>query len=155
MISPINLGEVQAMPCDGFDDLLCQSREEGYGMLERLIVEYRSGANRFSRPGEILLAACVGERLVGLCGRNVDPYLSDPKIGRVRHLYVARDARRCGVGRLLVGAIIQGARGHFRLLTLRADDPQAAAFYRTLGFREWTEGTTATHWIALAETPTR
>jgi GNAT superfamily N-acetyltransferase len=93
--------------------------------------------------------------LVGLCGRNIDPYLSDPKIGRVRHLYVARDARRCGVGRLLVGAIIRGARGHFRLLTLRTDDPQAAAFYRALGFREWTEGSTATHWIALTETPTR
>jgi GNAT superfamily N-acetyltransferase len=99
--------------------------------------------------------------LVSLCGRNVDPYLSDPKIGRVRHLYVARDvyvardARRCGVGRLLVGAIIHGARGHFRLLTLRADDPQGAAFYQALGFRAWTEGPTATHWIALAKTPTR
>jgi hypothetical protein len=60
MTSPINLVEVQTMPCDGFDDLLRQSREEGYGMLERLIGEYRSGANRFSRPGEILLAACAG-----------------------------------------------------------------------------------------------
>ena len=33
-------------------------------------------------------------RLVGVCGLNVDPYLDDPSVGRVRHLYVLVAARR-------------------------------------------------------------
>jgi hypothetical protein len=38
------------------------------------------------RPGEALFVARVGERVVGVCGLNVDPYTAEPRVGRVRHL---------------------------------------------------------------------
>lgn len=106
------------------------------------------GVNRFDLPGERLMLARAGGRLVGVGGLNRDPYAQAPDVGRLRHLYVLRDSRRGGVGTLLVRSILQGAEAHFSLIRLRTDSADAAAFYTRLGFRP-VEAPDATHALPL------
>lgn len=109
------------------------SRIEGYWMLTRLLDEWRDGTGRFSRRGEVLLAAYCDGKLAAVCGLGVDPYVEQRREGRVRHLYVAEAYRRQGVGRLLVKAIADKARLHFPVLNVRATE-NAFEFYEKLGF---------------------
>jgi GNAT superfamily N-acetyltransferase len=129
---------------DGIAPLVLEADREGYAFMQRLEQDWRSGANRFDRAGEALFGAFSGERLVGVGGLNRDPYVRTEGIGRLRHLYVAFDARRRGVGRLLVERIIAEARGSFAVLRLRTPSADAAAFYCRLGFIE-TDEDAATH----------
>ena len=132
------------LPVEGFDVLLQESIAEGYDMLRRLIDDWEADRNRFSRLGERLLSAHKRGRLVGICGRSIDPYTEGPRIGRVRRLYVRREARRQGVGRDLLGAIIADADAHFDKMHVRA--PAAAfSFYRAMGFERLDRDPFATH----------
>lgn len=133
---------------DGFATLLRESLSEGRQMLRRLDENWRSGVNTFSRRGEILLGAFCGLELVGVCGRNVDPYAGDAKSGRVRHLYVRPDRRRHGAGRLLVGEIARSAADFFDRLQLRAPE-DAFRFYESLGFARVPGEDTVTHRLLL------
>ncbi|WP_240230150.1 GNAT family N-acetyltransferase [Devosia lacusdianchii] len=117
----------------GFDDLLQESLAEGHRMLLRFDESWRSGSNRFERPGETVLGLLDDRVLVGICGRNIDPYDINPRAGRVRHLYVGQSVRRRGAGRLLIAAILDGAATHFDYLNTNAPDT-AFAFYERLGF---------------------
>ena len=115
-------------------DLRSESVAEGYQFIARLCDEWRSGANRFDAPGEGLFVAQHSSGLVGVCGLNRDPYVDDPSIGRVRHLYVNPSHRRQGVGRSLVTTLIEAAAVRFRILRLRTT-PGAESFYQALGFQ--------------------
>jgi GNAT superfamily N-acetyltransferase len=121
---------------------------EGHGFVERTGDEWESGANRFDHPGEALFLARIGDRVVGMCGLNIDPYLSDPRVGRIRHLYVLPDFRRQGVGRQLAEACLDQAANGFDRVRLRTVNPQAARFYSSVGFSEVAEDS-ATHSITL------
>jgi hypothetical protein len=59
---------------------------EGHSMVARLSDAWLAGCNRFDRPDEALSGAYAGSRLVGVCGRNIDPYRGDPG---ARPFYVA------------------------------------------------------------------
>jgi GNAT superfamily N-acetyltransferase len=122
---------------------------DGYRFMSRLRTELEDGSNRFYKPGEALFLAWQDDAVVGVCGLNQDPYLGDPRIGRVRHLYVCKGARRFGVGRALVEAVIEAARGAFDTLTLRTENPDASRLYRSLGFSEEPRFNEATHWLAF------
>jgi len=113
-------------------------------MLRRLDENWRNGTNTFSRPGELLLCAHSGSELVGLCGRNIDPYARDARAGRVRHLYVRRSHRGQGVGRLLVQAVAHDAGRYFDYLNTRAPR-EAFPFYESLGFERVADDPTVTH----------
>lgn len=104
---------------DGFAALLQQSLAEGHGMLRRLEENWRLETNTFSRSGEILVGVLSGNALVGICGRNIDPYAGDERTGRVRHLYVQGHHRRHGTGRLLIEAISSDAARYFDHLNAR------------------------------------
>ncbi len=136
------------LPCPGLQPLLADSLADTQSMVRRLWKEWKNGGNRFALPGEALFGAFAGEALVGVCGLNRDPYGGRPDTGRLRHLYVHREHRRGGVGRVLVRAIFEAAQPHFALLELRTISPEAAAFYRHLGFAE-VNRTFATHEVAL------
>src|SRR5688500_12943140 len=82
------------LPDAALAPLVEESLTEGVSFVERLVREHRDGTNRFDRAGEVLFGATIGERLVGVCGLNRDPYLDDPRAGRVRHLYVLSAYRR-------------------------------------------------------------
>jgi GNAT superfamily N-acetyltransferase len=133
---------------DGLGALLAESEQAGSRIVRRLVEEWASGANRFDRPGEALFAAWIDGRLVGVCGLNVDPYSAEPRLGRVRHLYVLSAYRRRGIGRQLVEEVITAARGRFDGLRLSTANPVAARFYEGLGFR-FTEATHCTHVLDL------
>jgi GNAT superfamily N-acetyltransferase len=119
---------------DRFTEMLAESEASGYRFLRRVVDEWESGANRFARPGEALLIAEMGGHWVGVCGLSIDPYLDDPRVGRVRNVYVLADYRGAGIGRRLVEEAISRARGRFESLRLRAEEQGPARLYESLGF---------------------
>jgi GNAT superfamily N-acetyltransferase len=133
--------------------LIDESEQAGLRFVSRLAEEWESGRNRFDRPGEALFGALTDGGLVGVCGLNVDPYAGEPRIGRVRHLYVGMAHRRHGVGRQLVGAVVAAARGSFATLRLSAANPQAARLYETLGFRRRAGDARCTHVLEITAVP--
>jgi GNAT superfamily N-acetyltransferase len=144
------LQRITELPQD-FGDIVRLSLGEEFGAMQRMREDWDPGANRFDCPGEVLLEARLGTRLVGICGLNRDPYAQSSAIGRVRHLYVDPECRRSGVGRALVSKIIEFASQSFsrlRLRTLRADADQ---FYVAIGFRRVVDDADATHeWEELS-----
>jgi GNAT superfamily N-acetyltransferase len=114
--------------------LVDESKQEGFGLVQRTIDDWSSGANRFSQTGEGFWGLLLGARLIGIGGLNIDPYVEDAGTGRVRHLYIRQAYRRSGCATLLMNTIIGQARRHFDLLRLFTANPAAAAFYERLGF---------------------
>lgn len=131
----------------GFAVLEDESLRCGFNMLLRLAQGW--GTHHFDRPGEMLAGAFLDERLIGIGGRSIDPYETDTRIGRVRHVYVMQDRRGAGIGRLLVDNILRDAGRHFTRLTLRAP-PAAFGFYEHMGFRRVGGVATVTHHLLLA-----
>lgn len=129
------LYEIKSLPFE-FEELLRDSVKDGQKFLQRLQNEWASGVNRFTNPGGLLLAAFEGERLVGIGGTNIDPYLQDSKSGRVRNLYIHSEYRRQGIARMIMQELESHARHHFTLLTLRTHNSEAFIFYASLGFTE-------------------
>ena len=126
---------VSGAPTDRLAALLAESEQQGFRFVRRLVEEWESGANRFDRPGEALFVARVGDDVVGVCGLSVDPYADDPRIGRVRRLYVLVPHRRSGIGEQLVADVLDAARGRFERLHVRTTNATAARLYERLGFR--------------------
>lgn len=129
--------------------LVAESAAQGLRLVRRLVDDWASGANRFDRPGEALFAAWQGGQVVGVCGLNVDPYATTPRVGRVRHLYVRRAARGLGVGGALVREVIRTAPSAFDVLRLRTENPAATALYERLGFHATAEAAECTHLMEL------
>ncbi|MBW4484170.1 MAG: GNAT family N-acetyltransferase [Tildeniella torsiva UHER 1998/13D] len=131
--------------------LVEESQSESFRFVQGLMEEYRSGLNRFDKPGEVLLIASVQGAIVGLGGLNHDPYFNDLAVGRLRHVYVEAAWRRRGVGRVLVTALMNVAKPHYQLLTLRTDTAAADAFYQTLGFKAEPHWPHTTHHLQLRD----
>ena len=123
--------QVRELPLDELAPLTRAALAEDFRAVQVLIEDWRSGENRFDRPGEAVFVARLDGALVGVCGLNRD-MLRDA--GRVRRLYVLPEHRRKGVGRRLVAAVSAKAVESFPELVLRTLDPAAASFYEALGF---------------------
>lgn len=129
-----------------FEALHDDALQTRFGALTRLVDEWRSGANRFAKPGEVLLAAWIADRVVGIGGLNIDPFAHRPEVGRIRRLYVIQEARRQGVGTSLVSAIESAASASgMSTLQLRTVDQRSAAFYEALGYESIQGEATVTH----------
>ena len=74
--------------CPDISQLEELASDEGHSFVTRTRIEWESGANCFDLPGESLFVAIAEGLIVGICGMNKDPYLCDPLVGRLRHLYV-------------------------------------------------------------------
>ncbi len=116
----------------GFDDLRSAARAEGHTNMERLAVDWTSGANRFNATGEALLAAFVGGSLAGIGGITIDP--ADPAALRMRRFYVLPACRRHGVGRRLAEVLMAKACRVSHRVVLNAETELAARFWEALGF---------------------
>jgi GNAT superfamily N-acetyltransferase len=147
----ISIIRIENLPRDELLQLLEESKRMGFRFVERLIAEWESGDNRFDKDGEALFIARDDKRVVGICGINIDPYLGDPQVGRIRHLYVIVDERRKGVGRELVQRVIEKARRHFLYLRLRASNEDFYRFYSALGFASVYGDKNCTHILDLKE----
>ncbi|HEY9661636.1 MAG TPA: GNAT family N-acetyltransferase [Allocoleopsis sp.] len=123
----------------------------GFRAIDRLITDWETGANRFDRPEEALFIARQGDRILGVCGLNHDPYIDSNQIGRVRRLYVMQDSLRQGIGRTLVHQVIEVAKLSFDRLHVRTTNPIAAQFYQSLGFMPYHDES-ATHTLNLTTT---
>jgi GNAT superfamily N-acetyltransferase len=145
----IDIAKASDPQLPSIDHLVEESLSQGFRFLERLISEYHSGLNRFNLPGEALLTASVQGVIIGIGGLNRDPYFNDPRVGRLRHLYVESAWRNRDVGRLLVTHLTQEARQHYQLLTLRTTTPTADGFYQKLGFRTHPRWEHTTHHLQL------
>jgi GNAT superfamily N-acetyltransferase len=128
----------------GIDALRAEAAAEGFRFMDTLVIEWRSGANRFARPGEALLGAFQAAELIAIGGLNRDPYPGQEGIGRLRHIYVRRSARRSGVGSALVHQLLRRGDGVFRSIRLRTETREAADFYIRLGFQA-VQDESATH----------
>lgn len=147
------LRRLQTLDPNALRPLIAESQQEGFQFLQRLADEFATGRNRFDQSGEALFGLYDEQTLIGIGGLNLDPYRNDPRIGRVRHLYIARQWRRSGCGKLLMQAIIDEARQQFYLLTLRTDTSEAAAFYEALGFQRAALQTNDSHFLFLNSSP--
>lgn len=123
--------------------LLAESEAQGFRLLRRLVDDYESGSNCFDRAGECLIGAFHEGALVGIGGLNIDPFLNDPKVGRIRRVYVLSAFRGQGAGRALMAALLAHARGKFRMLRLRTREAPARRLYESLGFQYLGEGETS------------
>lgn len=149
MVAGLVVQPFESLPA-GIQALLQLSREENHDLVERLVKDWEDGSNRFDRPGEVAVEARLDSRLVGVGGLNQDPYLDDPGVGRIRHVYVSPDARRRGVGRVLVMSLVEHARGHFSRVRLRTGRPETSDFYVRLGFEVSPDEPDATHQLSLS-----
>lgn len=128
-----------------FEELALASEREGFEFVRRLELEWRSGQNRFERPGELLLGAGSGGRLEAIGGVNRDHHVDDPRLGRLRHVYVLPERRNAGLGFALVSALLDAARPSFDRVRLRAATPRSDVFYARLGFQKLSGEANATH----------
>lgn len=114
-MKPIKIGDI-----DAFDStrILAESNAEGYGMVERLLCDYRSGKNRFDKTGECLFAYLSEGILIGVAGLNIEPDSSLSNAGRIRRFYIVPSFRGKGLGRRLIEIIEFNARIDFKILTV-------------------------------------
>ena len=138
-IQPVDLGDG-----DVLKSLAAEASAEGFQFVDRLVSEWRSGVNRFSKPGEKLLGVFDGEKLIAVGGLNRDPYTQYDYVGRLRHIYVYRRYRRLGVGKKLVAALLEDMDEHFQRVRLRTNTTAASRFYEACEFRSSVEAD-ATH----------
>lgn len=127
-------------------ELEMEASSRGFSMIRRLREEWESGASRFDGHGELLLGAFREDRLVATAGLSRDPYLNDPSIGRVRHVYVLERERGVGIAKALMMRILAHAQGHFRML--RLSTARAGQFYDHLRFSR-ADGDHVTHVMLL------
>src|SRR5438128_2689816 len=86
----------------GFAALLAESQSEGHELLTRFVKALANGSERYDGITAHYLAVWREGELIALGGIAPDYYLTDPTIGRLQHVYVARAYRRVGVGAALV-----------------------------------------------------
>ncbi|WP_219375865.1 GNAT family N-acetyltransferase [Bacillus mycoides] len=116
------------------DHLIEESTKEGFNFLIKLINEYESKRNAFSKTGECLYGIFRGDTLIGIGGLNQDPYTKDNKIGRLRRFYISKDYRRIGLGKLLLKKLLSRAEKYFHVVVLHSDTKQGDEFYSANGF---------------------
>ena len=122
---------------------------EGFAFLERFVSELEGDAVALNAAGEFFLGVVAEGEIVALGGVTPDPYVKDPSIGRLRHVYVRPDHRRASVGRQLVRELERRAANTYARLRLRTDTDAAARFYQAIGYDSIVDGT-ATHVRSVA-----
>ena len=126
------------------DALARESLQEGFQFGVRWRDAVRATATAPDDAHAFFLGVFDGDALVAVGGVTRDPYVNEPGLGRVRHVYVAASERRRGFGRRLLGALEARARLGYSSLRLRTDTQRAAAFYEALGYSR-IEDADATH----------
>jgi len=120
-----------ALPAD-IGTLSPFATDEGVGIIDTLITEWASGANRFDGPGEALFTARVAGRLVGTGGITRDRNF--PQALRMRRFYVHPEHRNAGIAQSLATRLVADARRHTGWLTCHAGTAAGVRFWERMGF---------------------
>ena len=132
----IQLVRIQDALPDGFEALRAEADAEGFRAMSRLAAEWTTTPQMFV----CLLAAPDGlGGLSGIGGLTTEPEPADEPALRMRRLYVRPAARRAGVGRTLVNALLQEALDAVPLVTVNAGGTIAPAFWTGIDFRPVTD----------------
>ena len=127
-------------------EILTESESFGYHYLTKMIDQWKTGQNRFSKSKEQLILYKDGERVVGIGGINEEPYIKESSYGRLRDVYVLKEYRRKRVASQIVEHLIEFGRKHYKAITLRVpDNAEASPFYESMGFLATQEIETVTH----------
>lgn len=131
----IEIKEVNDLPIE-IHQLAQEAKREGFELVERLIDEYISGKNCFNLPGEFLLMAYEGEKLIACGGLNLqwNEQQVENRIGRVRRFYVRPEYRKHGVGKKLLQYLEKKAITNFSALCLHTSTTLAAHFYQKMNY---------------------
>ncbi|OXE35069.1 MAG: GNAT family N-acetyltransferase [Phenylobacterium zucineum] len=114
----------------GFDALMALATTAGYGNMARPADEIATSSTAFIA----LLAAMNGKDLAGIGGMTLEPEPAPEPTIRLRRLYVAPSARRTGIARTLVSALLQEAWDQVDLVSVHAGTEDAAHFWQAQGF---------------------
>jgi GNAT superfamily N-acetyltransferase len=120
---------IATLPAE-FETLRAEAGSEGHRMLDTLAAEWASGAMRFDRAGEALLAAYAGDILAGIGGLTFEPTITGAL--RMRRFYVRAACRRCGAGLMLASTLLDLPRRNGRTVTANAA-AGSEAFWEALG----------------------
>ncbi len=129
--------------------LVQESKEEGFNFLIKLINEYESKRNTFSKRGECLYGIFREDKIIGIGGLNQNPNTKDIKIGRLRRFYISKDYRRIGLGKLLLKQLLSHAEKYFHVIVLHTDTKQGDKFYSANGFEKGEDYKGSSHYIRL------
>lgn len=131
---------------EDIEELFKESKKEEYGMIEKMINNFKSGDDKFNKKGEALIVSEVNNKIVGICGLNIDP--ANQKRGRVRRLYVLPQYRKRGIGGKLVKKIMKHSTKNFKVISVNIGEPirpNVARFYEELGFKRYEKEKGITH----------
>lgn len=123
--------------------------EEGEQFLSRLQSEWADPEGPYAAPRALLVVATVDGEAAGIAGLIRDPFLNDPRTGRLRHVYVAPPFRRRGVAEAMVRTCLASAQPAFNRVRLRTANPHAAQLYERYGFVARPDEPDATHVLDL------
>jgi GNAT superfamily N-acetyltransferase len=121
---------VNELPAD-FKAMHREARAEGHQFLDLLASDWASGAMRFDRPGEALLAAYSEGVLAAIGGITIDPIVPDAL--RIWRFHARPAFRRTGIGGEIALALLEGALQRVRVVTLNAAE-KSVPFWEALGF---------------------
>ena len=121
--------EIKCLKINFLTELAIEASTEGHNFVQKTIDDWNSGQNNFSKERELFFGVFYKGDCIGIGGLNIDPYTTDKKIGRVRHLYVSNIHRKKGIGKQILNKLIEASKGSFEKLRLYTDNPTAAEFY--------------------------
>ncbi len=133
--------QIQEINDNNIDSLLPLNEEalvDGWNLVDRTIKEWKLGDHKFDKKGEKLWGLFVGDKCIAIGGIDIDRYLegNDGSVGRVRHIYVAKEYRGQGLSKIIMNLIIEHAKKYFKLLRLSTSNPIACHLYDSLGFQK-------------------
>ncbi len=110
-----------------------EARAEGIQNVSVLVSKWADTSECYGQPGESVLVARSGTKIVGVGGLTQCPHV--PGAMRVRRFFVSTAWRRRGVARSLAARLIDTGLGHSNTLTCNAGASEAAApFWESMGF---------------------
>ena len=121
------------------EELAQNALEDGYRIVRKTIDQWIDGTNRFSDEREVLYGVKDGEMYIAIGGLNIDPYLMDEDVGRVRHIYVHTDYRNRGIGKFLFQKVMKEKAEHFKVVRLSTNNEAAMDLYESNGFKKVVE----------------
>jgi ribosomal protein S18 acetylase RimI-like enzyme len=128
--------EIKCLKIDFLLELANEAKDEGHDFVQKTIDDWNSGTNDFSKESELLFGVFYKTDCIGIGGLNIDPYTTDRKTGRIRHLYVSNIHRKKGIGKLILNKLIESSKGSFDKLRLYTENSLAISFYENYGFKK-------------------